>query len=172
MILGFRRSVPSQLRNILLSPGPPKTIRDLEQWASCSKTRLSSCYLIFCSPSSVLVVERDLAKTTALISTDFLACTNHDVDMEDITPEERILLLQRHGFVGNTVEHIIAESVERKECIVQMQRQTKRRVTLSKVKKWLEQVPVVNEATHYSCIMDPSAEGGGLLWVQQYPSSE
>ena len=166
MLIGVRRSVPSHLRQILLSPGPTQTLADLIQWVTHPKTRLSSCYLTFCSPTSVLVIERDLTAVTYRTSDDFLVCTNHDLDMECLTEEELVQLLQTHGMSGGGVEAIIGDSITRKMCIMR-KRQTDRR-SLGEVKKWLEE-PVMNETTHYSCIMDPSAEGGGLVWVRRYP---
>ncbi len=169
MLLGFRRSVPSHLRAILLSPGLPQTLADLIQWATHPKTRLSSCYLTFCSPASVLVIERDLASATHQTSDDFLVCTNHNQDMEHLSQPELVQLLHKHGISGGAIEPIIADSVTRKECIMRKRRLTRRnRRSLSELKEWLEEEPVKNECTHFSCIMDPSAEGGGLVWVQRY----
>jgi hypothetical protein len=34
--------------------------------------------------------------------------------------------------------------------------------------EWLETKPLLNGCTHYSCVMDPSVEGGGLVWVKGY----
>lgn len=41
-------------------------------------------------------------------------------------------------------------------------------VTVEDIQTWMEEYPIFNETTHFSCIMDPSAEGGGLLWVKSY----
>ena len=38
-------------------------------------------------------------------------------------------------------------------------------VTVGDVKLWLRKHPIRNELAHFSCIMDPSVEGGGLVWV-------
>lgn len=172
MLLGFRRSVPSHLRDILLAPGPPQTLNELVRWARNPKTRLSSCYLTFCSPSAVLVVERDLGKASCRISTRHLVCTNHDVDMESLTHEERVWLLREHGFDGGVVNDIVEDSVERKDVLVRLLRTSAAGRTMGDVKTWLEQEPVRNESTHFSCIMDPSVEGGGLAWVQRYPGAD
>lgn len=85
--------------------------------------------------------------------------------MEGLSEEELVQLLHVQG-IGGGVEAIVGDSITRKMCIMR-KRQTDRR-SLSEVKKWLEEEPVMNETTHYSCIMDPSAEGGGLVWVQRY----
>ncbi|KAF8327342.1 hypothetical protein F5887DRAFT_173454 [Amanita rubescens] len=169
MLMGFRRSVPSHLRGILLSPGPPQTLTDLIQWATHPKTRLSSCYLTFCSPTSVLVIERDLASATHHTSDDFLVCANHDQDMEHLSERELVQLLHKHGISGGAAEAIITDSVTRKKCIMRKRISTRRnRRSLSEFKEWLKEEPVKNECTHFSCIMDPSEEGGGLVWVQRY----
>jgi len=173
MLMGFRRSVPSHLRRILLSPDPPQTLHDINQWVTHSKTRLSSCYLTFCSPSAVLVVERDLAKATVRTSETYLAVTNHDLAMESMTQDERKRMLREQGFNDSVVNDIVVDSVERKDGLMEHVMGTEvrgeARRTMRDVKEWLEAEPVKNEMTHYSCIMDPSVRGGGLVWVQRYP---
>ena len=175
MLMGFRRSVPSHLRRILLSPGPPKTLHDISQWVTHPDTRLSSCYLTFCSPSAVLVVERDLAKATVHTSETYMAVTNHDLNMENMTHDERRQLLRERGFGDQVVNDIVMDSVERKVELLDLVRGSEvtegeaPRRTMGDVKEWLEAEPVRNEMTHYSCIMDPSVRGGGLVWVQRYP---
>jgi len=56
LLLGRSPSISSQLRSILLAPGPAPTLADLA--SSLSKTTSSPCYLTFCSPDGVLLVER------------------------------------------------------------------------------------------------------------------
>jgi hypothetical protein len=174
MLTGFRRSVPSHLRHILLSPDPPQTtLHDIRQWLTHPATRLSSCYLTFCSPSAVLVVERDLAKATVRTSESYLVVTNHDEDMEGMALDDRKRLLREQGYDDGLVNDIVVDSVERKDSLLELVRGSefrgKPRRTMADVKEWLETDPVKNEMTHYSCIMDPSVRGGGLVWVQRYP---
>jgi hypothetical protein len=171
LFLGFRRSVGSYLRRILLYPGPPPTLADLKQWATNPKTLLPSCYLTFCSPTSVLLVERDLATAACRSSEDFLVCTNHDLNMEELSEEELTQLLHRQGVSEDAVEDIQhADSVLRKKYMMRKSGNPtwRKQRSLSQIKEWLEEKPVKNENTHFSCIMDPSAEAGGLVWVQRY----
>jgi hypothetical protein len=130
--------------------------------------KTSSCYLIFCTPSEVLVMEKDLKSAVVRTSEQFLTVTNHDADMEAWTPEywqemlakERILELS--GARG-----IVEESVERKECLCDLWRSKGvEPVSVDDLKLWLRKYPVRNELTHFSCIMDPSVKGGGLVWVE------
>ncbi|KAJ6478485.1 hypothetical protein C8R47DRAFT_632925 [Mycena vitilis] len=59
------------------------------------------------------------------------------------------------------------DSIERKQCVSQMR--GKARLTVRDVARQLEVQPVQNKCTHFSCVMDPAVDGGGLLWVRAYP---
>lgn len=176
MLLGLRQSAPSHLRRILLSPGPAQSLDDITRWITHPNTRLSSCYLTFCSPSSVLVVERDLAKARTQTSTVYRTVTNHDVDIESLTQDERLHLYRKSGFNDESANAIVEDSVDRKESMIQLIRGSEDkgevRRTMRDVKLWLETEPIKNETTHFSCIMDPSVKGGGLVWVQKYHDTE
>ncbi|KDR70986.1 hypothetical protein GALMADRAFT_254613 [Galerina marginata CBS 339.88] len=166
LLLGHRQSIASELRQILLSPGGVPTLDELAN--RFSQSRVSSCYLTFCTPSSVLVVEKDLTSAITQTSNDFLAVTNHDLAMEAWTPEQWRHLLES-GLVPDLggAREIVEESVERKECLCNLWRDKGvEKTSVSDVKDWLRRYPIRNECTHFSCIMDPSVQGGGLLWVE------
>jgi len=168
ILLGYETSIASQLRQILLSSGPPPTLEELS--SKFDGMKASSCYLTFCTPSSVLIVENDLNSAVSHTSDEFLAVTNHDVSMEAWTPErwrEFVNTEMGTGLDGGGVKAMMEESIDRKECMCKLWREKgRRRVTLADVKSWLRTYPVRNECTHFSCIMDPSVQGGGLLWVE------
>ncbi|KAJ7626314.1 beta subunit of N-acylethanolamine-hydrolyzing acid amidase-domain-containing protein [Mycena polygramma] len=162
LLLGFRPSIPSVLRSILLSTSPPPSLASLAR--DLPRTPSTPCYLTFCTPTSILVLEKDLVSATAQTSDDFLAVTNHDLRMEQLAPEEWRALLAREG-PGH--DAIVDDSIERKQCVSQMR--GKARLKVRDVAHQLEVQPVQNECTHFSCVMDPAVDGGGLLWVHAYP---
>ena len=166
LLLGVKPSIASQLRQVLLSPEPAPTLQELSE--KFKKMKTSSCYLTFCTPSEVLIMEKDLKSAVVRTSEQFLAVTNHDADMEAWTPEywqkmlEKERLLEVSGARG-----IVEESVERKECLCKLWRlKGVEPVTVDDLKLWLRKHPIRNELTHFSCIMDPSVEGGGIVWVE------
>jgi len=166
LLLGQRPSIASQLRTILLSPGPPPTLTELSHYFN--HTKASSCYLTFCTPSSVLVLEKDLKSATTHASDQFLAVTNHDVVMEAWSHEQwRYLVQVGTSQAVNAARELVEESMERKECMCDLWRsQGSDNASIEDVKSWLRRYPIRNECTHFSCIMDPLAQGGGLVWAE------
>jgi hypothetical protein len=166
LLLGYKPSIATQLQQVLLSPDP---VPPLEELASKFKTmKTSSCYLIFCTPSEVLVMEKDLKTAVVRTSKEFLAVTNHDEDMEAWSHEYWQEMLAKERFLEvSGAREIVVESVDRKQCLCEL-RQLKGvdPVTVGDLKLWLRKHPIRNELTHFSCIMDPSVEGGGLVWVE------
>ncbi|KAF8196869.1 beta subunit of N-acylethanolamine-hydrolyzing acid amidase-domain-containing protein [Mycena galopus ATCC 62051] len=153
LLLGFRHSIPSILRNILLSPSPPPSLESLAR--DLPRTPSTVCYLTFCTPSSVLILEKDLVSAVRLTSDDFLAVTNHDVRVEGITPVGWRALLKN-------------DSIERKQCVSQIWAKKGKGLKVKDVAYQLQVQPVQNKLTHFSCVMDPAVDGGGLLWVRSY----
>ena len=166
LLLGQKPSIATELRQVLLSPHP---VPSLEELASKFKTmKTSSCYLIFCSPSEVLVMEKDLKSAVVRTSKEFLSITNHDEDMEAWSHEYWQEMLAKERFLEvSGARGIVEESVDRKECICELWKlKGVEPVTVGDIKLWLRKHPIRNELTHFSCIMDPSVEGGGLVWVE------
>jgi len=166
LLLGMQPSIASELRQVLLSPGPVPTLQELASKFKTMKT--SSCYLIFCTPSEVLIMEKDLKSAVVRTSEQFLAVTNHDASMEAWSPEywQEMLAKDRLLEVAGA-RGIVEESVERKECLCNMwESKGGEPVSVDDLKLWLRKRPVRNELTHFSCIMDPSVDGGGLVWVE------
>ncbi|KAJ7460731.1 beta subunit of N-acylethanolamine-hydrolyzing acid amidase-domain-containing protein [Mycena latifolia] len=164
LLLGFRPSIPSILRAILLSPAPPRSLADLAK--DLPRTPSTPCYLTFCTPADILVLEKDLVSAVARTSPNFLAVTNHDVRMEQLEPEGwRALLRQAHVPGGDA---IVDDSIERKQCVSQIWARNGAGLTVQDVARQMEVRPVLNECTHFSCVMDPAVAGGGLLWVMAY----
>ena len=114
--------------------------------------------------------ESGLGKLTAHTSTSFLAVTNHDRHMEDWNEEEWSAFLKSQVRTDNAVRDLVADSVERKNCMCSLweKRSATRQLTIVDIVGWLQRKPLLNECTHYSCVMDPGLPGGGLLWVMTY----
>ncbi|KAJ6561150.1 beta subunit of N-acylethanolamine-hydrolyzing acid amidase-domain-containing protein [Mycena vulgaris] len=163
LLLGFRPSIPSILRRILLSPSPPPSLADLAR--DLPRKASTPCYLTFCTPAGILVLEKDLTSAVAQTSDDFLAVTNHDVHMEQLAPEGWRALLQQEG-AGH--DALVDDSIERKQCVCKMWAKQGARLKVEDVVHQMEVRPVLNECTHFSCVMDPAVAGGGLLWVKAY----
>lgn len=163
------------LRKILLSPSPPPSLSSLAR--QLPKKPSTPCYLTFCTPSSILILDKDLVSAKSQTSDTFLAVTNHDFEMEGWTPEQWRAMLHKEGLaedgVGGLVRGVLEDSIERKACVAEMceRRDGDGGVTMPTamtVTELLEKRPVLNESTHFSCVMDPAAEGGGLVWVRAY----
>jgi hypothetical protein len=166
LLLGLTPSIASQLRQVLLSPEPVPTLEELA--STFKKMKTSSCYLTFCTPSEVLIVEKDLKSAVVRTSGQFLAVTNHDADMEAWSPEYWQEMLAKERLLElSGARGIVEESVERKECLCKLWRlKGVDPVSVDDLKLWLRKYPIRNELTHFSCIMDPSVKGGGLVWVE------
>jgi len=168
ILLGYNSSIASQLRHILLSPGSAPTLEELSR--RFQEYKASSSYLTFCSPSSVLIIENDLTSAVSHLSEEFLAVTNHDVAMEGWDPDRWQNFVKTEmtpGLDSGGVKEMMGESIERKECMCTLWREKgNRNASIEDLKTWLRMYPVRNECTHFSCLMDPAASGGGLLWVE------
>ncbi|KAL0579494.1 hypothetical protein V5O48_002536 [Marasmius crinis-equi] len=169
VILGKRPSNPSRLRTILLSSQPPPSSQQALE-AELAKFPGSPCYLTFCTPENIFVFERGLDKPTVHTSSSFLAVTNHDKNMEEWDEEEWTTFMRTQFQKDDVVRDLVADSVERKKCICSLWegRSAAGRLKVADVVNWLQTKPLLNECTHYSCVMNPASSGGGLLWVMTY----
>ncbi|KAJ3486541.1 hypothetical protein NLJ89_g11802 [Agrocybe chaxingu] len=90
--------------------------------------------------------------------------------MEAWTPEHwRKFLEKEVGPELGGAKDVMEDSMERKACVLKMyeaRNKAEEKATVEEVKEWLRKYPIRNECTHYSCIMDPSEPGGGLVWVE------
>lgn len=111
-------------------------------------------------------MEKDLGAAHITVSSDFLAVTNHDGAIESWEGDRYLHLLQEK----RVEDTLLGDSEWRKECLVDMWSRRQGRgehdgATLEQVQQWMKTYPVQNTFTHFSCIMDPSQPGGGILWV-------
>ncbi|KAJ7355713.1 beta subunit of N-acylethanolamine-hydrolyzing acid amidase-domain-containing protein [Mycena albidolilacea] len=175
LLLAFRPSIPSRLRSLLLSSSPPPSLAAIAR--DFPRTPSTPCYLTFCTPASVLVLEKDLISAVVQRSNDFLAVTNHDLGMEALDPDGWRDFVAQEVRPGIERDVLLDDSLERKECVSRMWvganqgskgKGKKRGLKVADVARQLEVQPVQNECTHFSCVMDPAVEGGGLIWVRSY----
>lgn len=119
----------------------------------------------------------------------FAIVTNHDHYAEGLSKSEWTAECKESATAASEVggfDWILGDSLDRKDCVKNMwgdrrsragpsARETRRGLgggeeekcaDLEEVKEWLRTYPVRNECTHFSCIMDPSREGGGVLWIE------
>jgi len=218
LLLGHRPSIASQLRQILLAPGPAPSLDQIQK--RFEESLSTPCYLTFCDGEEVMVIEKDLGRvkkrkrrsSTGTKSTGssesatekswngasldvlgarsesenvqtsrtFLAVTNHDRAMEEWSYAKWEKVFDRHGLNNNermVAQNVMMHSMDRKDCLTAMweeacdledeaEKEDAAGVGVEDIKTWLRTYPVRNQTTHFSCIMDPSAPGGGMLWVE------
>ncbi|KAJ7065297.1 beta subunit of N-acylethanolamine-hydrolyzing acid amidase-domain-containing protein [Mycena amicta] len=172
LLLGLRRSISSVLRRLLLSPSPSPSLASLAE--TLPPIPSTPCYLTFCAPDRILILEKDLVTATPRTSSTFLAVTNHDERIEVLSPEAWREMIAKEGPPGmHGNDAILRDSMERKECVMELWTQRTQRqrglIRLRDVVDQLEIQPVQNESTHFSCVMDPGVQGGGIAWVRAYP---
>ncbi|XP_014550856.1 hypothetical protein COCVIDRAFT_31506 [Bipolaris victoriae FI3] len=106
-----------------LPPYTPEAITSL-----LPTLRTPVAYLIFCTPSETLLLEKDFRTANTLRSPTFLATTNHDIALEPASPSQppttsspvqpRIhAFLQASIFLQASVQDILDDSIYRKECL-------------------------------------------------------
>ncbi|KAF2646865.1 hypothetical protein P280DRAFT_465014 [Massarina eburnea CBS 473.64] len=143
VLLGFRPSIPSHLRDFLLprtQPADPanahgtmykpamtilaRPSHNLSDIAhDFPSVPTTAAYLTFCSGTRTIVLEKDHVTAKILSSTDFLTVTNHDIS-DEIThsTEDAQKSLTEHAQQHSLppgMDEIIAESLGRKNCLQQ-----------------------------------------------------
>ncbi|KAH7259444.1 beta subunit of N-acylethanolamine-hydrolyzing acid amidase-domain-containing protein [Fusarium redolens] len=196
VVLGYRKSISSSLRHILLDDSTIQERQSGEvnemdnvspdsqnQYVQKVLTELSTsnstaAYLILCQPDRVFVIEKDHRSASIRESDTFLTAYNHDVKDEDNPAhlqQAAAELAEGDDAIG--MADLVAYSLERKHDLDDLWRKRvracKRRykqrndvVTSSDVVKFLQNDMIVNEETHYAVIMDPKE--GKVTWRRAY----
>ena len=163
VLMGFRRSISSVLRDYLLSPAAPLSLDALRSTLPAIPT--SVCYLTFSDGKSSLILEKDLDTAVIREPLDgFIVTTNLDDAIHTLSEEE----IEGHMKTQSSREvekWLILDSRERR-CVVEDAWGGCKGATLNTLIKWLKTWPVKNECTHFACVMSPSA--GSLLWVKRW----
>lgn len=163
VLLGFRRSISSVLRDYLLSPAAPPSLDTLRSTLPAIPT--SVCYLTFSDGKSSLILEKDLDTAVIREPLDgFIVTTNLDNAVHALNEEEIEGYMKTQGSLEGE-RWLITNSKERR-CVVEDAWGKNKRATLKTLIKWLNTWPVKNECTHFACLMSPLT--GSLLWVKRW----
>ncbi|KAI4942196.1 hypothetical protein J4E91_010170 [Alternaria rosae] len=153
-------------------------------------TGTSVAYLIFCTSTDTIILEKDFHSARILRSSTFISTTNHDVSLESTANpqanQNQAVHTQgrNHSFLNAGMQEVLEESIMRKQCLErkwrewtqEQGRKAKRGqnaaagVSPEKLIKWLKQYPVCNEVTHFVCVMDPAK--GMFRWVRAFEEGE
>lgn len=171
VLLGKRPSVSSILRNTFLSPGRDELSIDGVA-ETVMKARATPCYVTFCSGQKTIVIQKDLFHGVSKSATDFIVQTNHDDKSLDPTggaPTKK----DKQALMGIGMNEVIKDSEERKDCIQKKwetfasRRQQRENaspvVSEQTLKRWVDVFPIMNEETHFGCILDPGT--GSIRWL-------
>lgn len=184
MLLGFRPSISSRLRDLVIPHVGPrgkeskKGLWDLEaikeKFPSLPTT---AAYLIFCDGDETTVLEKDRVTATVRSSNSFITITNCDVD----TTESSDKVTKKPKAKLHLLQELIEEAEDRR---VRMETRwdkakgrSRRRpvnddfsISQKDVVKWVQKYPTTNETTHYAVVMDPKA--GEVVWAKRWLEGE
>jgi hypothetical protein len=182
VIFGFRPAIASHLRNAIFPdpayPAPPP-IMGLTVAIAQSKT--APCYLVLCNGMTTAVIEKDLVGAKTRNSKEFIVQTNHDTQWDDLgesPPKEKSMILG--------MEALVEESEERRACVQKKWDGVRKRhekrlnealerggmvevkaptVREDRLREWVRAYPVMNECTHFGCILD--AKTGTIRFLER-----
>ncbi|KAL7914848.1 beta subunit of N-acylethanolamine-hydrolyzing acid amidase domain-containing protein [Trichoderma velutinum] len=176
VLLGVQPSISSVLRQHLLrSEHHHLNINIVAK--SITRTRSAPCYVILCSGTETTVIQKDLINAQIKSAVDFIVHTNHDLAPTD--PSSQANSQQESSLILG-MEALVEESEERKDCIQgkwtalakRQQREFKKgkgrehpAVSEQTLQKWVKSYPIMNECTHFGCIMDPGT--GTIRWLER-----
>lgn len=168
VLFGFRPSVTSIMRLALLpSDNGISTARLEESVDTLSQKTTAPCYLVLCDGNRTTVIEKDLITAKTRTSTEFIVHTNHDTEPAEHIHNEKE---KKSPVIG--MDAWVEESEDRRACIQRKWDGVKKRhekkhpvegkdpgkgptVREDTLKKWVKAYPVMNECSHFGCIMDP-----------------
>lgn len=195
VLLGFRRSISSEMRRFLLTPQhsdhsstsendctdevSEAYMLEILQYLSTSAS--TAAYLIFCQPGQVYVVEKDHRTAEIAQSDTFLVACNHDLS-DETRPErlaDAVANIEGEDLIG--MSDIVAFSVDRKQYATefwrkrlrlrQKRRHTRQKaVTLRDVHDLVQDEEINSDETHYAVIMSPTE--GKVVWRMAYECEE
>lgn len=176
VLLGVQPSISSVLRQHLLRPEHyHPTINNVAK--SITKTRSAPCYIILCSGTETTIIQKDLVNAQTKSAVDFIVHTNHDFAPTDQSSQANG---QKESSSILGMEALVEESEERKDCILgkwtalakRQQRDFKRGkgrespATFEQtLQRWVKTYPIMNECTHFGCILDPGT--GTIRWLER-----
>lgn len=176
MLFGIRPSISSVLRQHFLHP-ERRQLSINNAVTSIERTRAAPCYIILCSGAETTVVQKDLDDARTRSAVDFIVHTNHDFAPTDQS-DQAYTQKESSSILG--MESLVEESEERKDCIQSKwtaltKRQDRKlkegrgRESLAifehTLQEWVRAFPIMNECTHFGCIMDPGT--GTIRWIER-----
>lgn len=179
VLTGFRESISSQLRHLLIPPKtrpkrpPPPDLAEIMK--SFPSIRSTPSYLIFSNGIQTIVMEKDRKSARILSSPDCITVTNHDLgDEARLKGGPPAHHRKKHG--GLQMDAIIDESINRKTCMTKKWadwcdgastsskgKHASPPPGLEQLIEWVEEYPITNNMTHFSTIMDPVT--GKVVWT-------
>ena len=144
----------------------------------------TACYLCFSNGLETTVVEKDRVSAKVRSDSDFIVVTNNDDQPEDGGRPQANPTHEPPGFAASLAE-IVHEAIDRKQCAehnwhnMKVARAKERRVTSPEqmaqnmetvdVITLVQKYPTTNEATHFTCVMDP--QKGRIVWCRRWMRS-
>jgi hypothetical protein len=133
--------------------------------------------VILCSGTETTVVQKDLLTVQTRSAVDFIVHTNHDFAPTDPSHQA---YSQKESSTILGMESLVEESEERKNCILskwtalakRQERELKRArggdspaIFEQTLQRWVKAYPIMNECTHFGCILDPGT--GTIRWLER-----
>ncbi|KAG4416668.1 hypothetical protein IFR04_010186 [Cadophora malorum] len=191
VLLGFRPSVCSFIRNVITPSDAEQQVNPVSlenQVANFQRLRCPPCYLILSDGGSTAVIERDLDTAEVRSDKEFIIITNNDTRSFDPDNPQQSRSKKEKSSLVLDMDSWIEESEERRACVWRKWSSVKRRqekkllkkegasqedvasigwasVRENTLKDWLRAYPVMNECTHFMCIMD--AEQGTVRFLER-----
>lgn len=117
VLLGWRRSISSMLRELLLPASPaatPPTLADVAD--QIPSQRSTAAYLIFSDGTSTITMEKDARSARLQSSDSFIVITNHDIEDTGSGHERRAARSLTTAVTG-ALHDFLDDSEERRECM-------------------------------------------------------
>jgi hypothetical protein len=172
VIFGFRRAICSHLRSAILpDPAGPVSKPLINLMDSIAQPHTAPCYFILCDGTLTVVIEKELIGAKIRTSKEFIVHTNHDTRTTDpMEPAQK----EKNMILG--LETFIEESEERRACMQKKWDSLRKRhekklidavekgeavelkspsVKEDRLREWVRAYPIMNECSHFGCIMDP-----------------
>lgn len=183
VLLGYRQSISSVLRELLFDDNPktptqtgPTELNTVEKELGPKHT--TAAYLVFCDGKRSMAMEKDFCTANTRWDKDgFVVATNHDIEdpdaAKDTTPagNHPAQLARREAMAD-----LLDDSAERSECISAKWRKKARRGARSDGRRngissdeaiaWVSAWPTTNETTHFATVMN--AKTGVIQWGHAY----
>ncbi|KAF2670288.1 hypothetical protein BT63DRAFT_361887, partial [Microthyrium microscopicum] len=179
VMLGFRASIASILRQLIVPPMPqkdwkPLVLADIVKILPVMLT--TACYLIFCDGKRTAIIEKDRVSGAIRETDQFSAVTNHDFNHEEDLAREEVqkLMHERAKEAPLGMADLLDESLDRRDFIEECHLKSTeiqstgypRQARMKDVQTWLETYPVLNECTQYAVVMDP--QEGTISWMKKW----